>query len=80
MTVAPRPSWSIRSATPACPFVREPRRGRRHRIVNAIAAYETFGRHEHVLPIASDFGTATTRCREWCRGICGAICPGVNIR
>jgi type III pantothenate kinase len=51
------------------------------RIVNAIAAYETFGRHEHVPLIVCDFGTATTLDAVSGAGeyLGGAICPGVNI-
>ena len=51
------------------------------RIVNAIAAYEAFGRHEQVPLIVCDFGTATTLDAVSGAGeyLVGVICPGVNI-
>jgi len=51
------------------------------RIVNAIAAYETFGRRERVPLIVCDFGTATTLDAVSAAGeyLGGVICPGVNI-
>jgi type III pantothenate kinase len=52
------------------------------RIVNAIAAYETFGRTTPRHPlIVLDFGTATTFDAVSAKGeyLGGAICPGVQI-
>ena len=50
------------------------------RIVNAIAAYEQFGRNGRAL-IVCDFGTATTLDAVTPKGeyLGGAICPGVTI-
>src|SRR3954468_8852129 len=51
------------------------------RIVNAIAAYEQYGRHAGRPLIVCDFGTATTLDAVSGRGeyLGGAICPGVSI-
>jgi type III pantothenate kinase len=51
------------------------------RIVNAIAAYERFGRAAGRPMIVVDFGTATTLDAVTARGeyLGGAICPGVQI-
>ncbi|MGE3509478.1 MAG: type III pantothenate kinase [Vicinamibacterales bacterium] len=51
------------------------------RIVNAIAAYEQFGRGSRVPLIVCDFGTATTLDAVSANGeyLGGAICPGVTI-
>jgi len=51
------------------------------RIVNAIAAYERFGRLHGVPLIVVDFGTATTFDAVTAKGeyLGGAICPGVQI-
>ena len=51
------------------------------RVVNAVAAYETFGRAERVPIIAVDFGTATTFDVISAAGeyIGGVICPGIGI-
>jgi type III pantothenate kinase len=51
------------------------------RIVNAIAAYEGFGRAAGRPMIVVDFGTATTFDAVSARGeyLGGAICPGVQI-
>ncbi|HTK30068.1 MAG TPA: type III pantothenate kinase [Vicinamibacterales bacterium] len=51
------------------------------RIVNAIAAYERFGRDAGAPLIVLDFGTATTFDAVSARGeyLGGAICPGVQI-
>jgi type III pantothenate kinase len=51
------------------------------RIVNAIAAYERFGRAADRPMIVVDFGTATTLDAVTARGeyLGGAICPGVQI-
>jgi type III pantothenate kinase len=51
------------------------------RIVNAIAAYELYGRAERLPLIVCDFGTATTLDAVSGAGeyLGGAICPGVNI-
>jgi type III pantothenate kinase len=51
------------------------------RIVNAIAAYEQFGRSAARPMIVVDFGTATTFDAVTARGeyLGGAICPGVQI-
>lgn len=51
------------------------------RIVNAIAAYEEYGRASKVPLIVCDFGTATTLDAVSGEGeyLGGAICPGVNI-
>jgi len=51
------------------------------RIVNAIAAYEKFGRSAGLPMIVLDFGTATTFDAVSARGeyLGGAICPGVQI-
>jgi type III pantothenate kinase len=51
------------------------------RIVNAIAAYETFARHDPIPLIVCDFGTATTLDAVSAAGeyLGGVICPGVNI-
>ena len=51
------------------------------RIVNAIAAYEKFGREARRPLIVCDFGTATTLDAVTAKGeyLGGAICPGVTI-
>jgi type III pantothenate kinase len=51
------------------------------RIVNAIAAYEQFGRAAQLPLIVCDFGTATTLDAVSAMGeyLGGAICPGVTI-
>ena len=51
------------------------------RVVNAMAAYETFGRAARVPIIAVDFGTATTFDVISAAGedIGGVICPGIGI-
>jgi type III pantothenate kinase len=51
------------------------------RVVNAVAAYETFGRPGRVPVIAVDFGTATTFDVISSAGeyIGGVICPGIGI-
>ncbi len=51
------------------------------RIVNAIAAYEQFGRAANLPLIVCDFGTATTLDAVSAAGeyLGGAICPGVTI-
>jgi type III pantothenate kinase len=51
------------------------------RIVNAIAAYEQFGREARRPLIVCDFGTATTLDAISAAGeyLGGVICPGVNI-
>src|SRR5262249_26503636 len=51
------------------------------RIVNAIAAYEQFGRAAQRPLIVCDFGTATTLDAVSAAGeyLGGVICPGVNI-
>lgn len=51
------------------------------RIVNAIAAYEAFGRAAQLPLIVCDFGTATTLDAVNAQGeyLGGAICPGVTI-
>ena len=51
------------------------------RIVNAIAAYELFGRQSGRPLIVCDFGTATTLDGVTAKGeyLGGAICPGVTI-
>jgi type III pantothenate kinase len=51
------------------------------RIVNAVAAYEQFGRAAARPMIVLDFGTATTFDAVSARGeyLGGAICPGVQI-
>jgi type III pantothenate kinase len=51
------------------------------RIVNAVAAYEKFGRAANRPMIVLDFGTATTFDAVSARGeyLGGAICPGVQI-
>jgi type III pantothenate kinase len=51
------------------------------RIVNAIAAYERFGRAAARPMIVVDFGTATTLDAVTAKGeyLGGAICPGVQI-
>lgn len=51
------------------------------RIVNAIAAFEQFGRASRMPLIVCDFGTATTLDAISERGeyLGGAICPGVTI-
>jgi type III pantothenate kinase len=51
------------------------------RIVNAIAAYEKFGRAAVRPMIVVDFGTATTLDAVTARGeyLGGAICPGIQI-
>jgi type III pantothenate kinase len=51
------------------------------RVVNAVAAYETYGRTSGVPIIAVDFGTATTFDVISAAGeyIGGVICPGIGI-
>ena len=51
------------------------------RIVNAIAAWEQFGRHAARPLIVCDFGTATTLDAVTAKGeyLGGVICPGVTI-
>ena len=51
------------------------------RVVNAVAAYEAFGRTEGIPLIVVDFGTATTFDAISKRGeyIGGVICPGIGI-
>ena len=51
------------------------------RVVNAVAAYETFGRPDRRPIIAVDFGTATTFDVISAAGeyIGGVICPGIGI-
>ncbi len=52
------------------------------RIVNAIAAYEWFGKQSGRPLVVCDFGTATTLDAVTAKGeyLGGAICPGVTIR
>jgi type III pantothenate kinase len=51
------------------------------RVVNAVAAYEMFGRPDRIQVIAVDFGTATTFDVISAAGeyIGGVICPGIGI-
>jgi type III pantothenate kinase len=51
------------------------------RIVNAVAAYERFGKKERRPLVVVDFGTATTFDAVSAKGeyLGGAICPGVQI-
>jgi type III pantothenate kinase len=51
------------------------------RVVNAVAAYEMFGRAERIPIIAVDFGTATTFDVISAAGeyVGGVICPGIGI-
>ena len=51
------------------------------RVVNAVAAYEMFGRAEHIPVIVVDFGTATTFDAISAAGeyVGGVICPGIGI-
>ncbi len=51
------------------------------RVVNAVAAYELYGRERHRPLIVVDFGTATTFDAITKRGeyLGGVICPGVQI-
>src|SRR5688572_11865383 len=51
------------------------------RVVNAVAAYEYFGREAGVPVIVVDFGTATTFDAISLRGeyLGGVICPGIGI-
>ena len=51
------------------------------RVVNAVAAYEAFGRADAIPLIVVDFGTATTFDAISKRGeyIGGVICPGIGI-
>jgi type III pantothenate kinase len=51
------------------------------RVVNAVAAYETFGRQNASPVIVVDFGTATTFDAISRRGeyLGGVICPGIGI-
>lgn len=51
------------------------------RVVNAVAAYETFGRAKGIPVIAVDFGTATTFDVISSAGeyVGGVICPGIGI-
>jgi type III pantothenate kinase len=51
------------------------------RVVNAVAAYESYGREPHAPVIVVDFGTATTFDAISASGeyIGGVICPGIGI-
>jgi type III pantothenate kinase len=51
------------------------------RIVNAVAAYQLYGREGHTPLIVIDFGTATTFDAVSAKGeyLGGVICPGVQI-
>lgn len=51
------------------------------RVVNAVAAYEMFGRTHHIPVIVVDFGTATTFDAISAAGeyVGGVICPGIGI-
>jgi type III pantothenate kinase len=51
------------------------------RVVNGVAAYETFGRAKQIPLIVVDFGTATTFDAISKRGeyLGGVICPGIGI-
>jgi len=51
------------------------------RLVDAVAAWETFGRDKRVPLIVVDFGTATTFNAISSQGeyVGGIICPGINI-
>lgn len=51
------------------------------RVVNGVAAYETYGRGKQAPVIVVDFGTATTFDAISLRGeyIGGVICPGIGI-
>ncbi|HEV3215656.1 MAG TPA: type III pantothenate kinase [Vicinamibacterales bacterium] len=51
------------------------------RIVNAVAAYQIYGRDRHVPLIVVDFGTATTFDAVSSKGeyLGGVICPGIQI-
>src|SRR5687767_9899741 len=51
------------------------------RVVNAVAAYEAFGREASIPLIVVDFGTATTFDAITKRGeyLGGVICPGIGI-
>jgi len=51
------------------------------RVVNGVAAYEAYGRENHVPVIVVDFGTATTFDAISAAGeyIGGVICPGIGI-
>jgi type III pantothenate kinase len=51
------------------------------RVVNAVAAYEVYGRAAHAPVIVVDFGTATTFDAISAAGeyIGGVICPGIGI-
>ena len=51
------------------------------RVVNAVAAYEAFGRADSAPVIVVDFGTATTFDAISARGeyLGGVICPGIGI-
>jgi type III pantothenate kinase len=51
------------------------------RVVNAVAAYEAYGRASHAPVIVVDFGTATTFDAISAAGeyIGGVICPGIGI-
>ena len=51
------------------------------RVVNAVAAFEAFGRRDGIPQIVVDFGTATTFDAISRRGeyIGGVICPGIGI-
>jgi len=51
------------------------------RVVNAVAAYEAYGRHSHIPVIVVDFGTATTFDAISADGeyLGGVICPGIGI-
>lgn len=51
------------------------------RVVNAVAAYETFGRESGIPLIVVDFGTATTFDAISKKGeyLGGVICPGIGI-
>src|SRR5688572_5988665 len=51
------------------------------RVVNAVAAYEAYGRAKHIPVIVVDFGTATTFDAISAAGeyVGGVICPGIGI-
>jgi len=80
-SASPRSSSSPASKRVDADSLRQSRRGRRHRIVNAVAAYEKFGTGLGKPLIVVDFGTATTLDAITAKGeyLGGAICPGVTI-
>jgi len=51
------------------------------RVVNAVAAYESYGKEPHIPVIVVDFGTATTfdAISDAGEYIGGVICPGIGI-